>query len=91
MNTRTLTVTLNIEVRDMTTEELADAGAEPMEGEEDDDEGVPTLADTSPHEIAGLIPHTLTFGEVQDEMFAGSGVFVRLTKAEVEFAGWADA
>lgn len=83
--TRTLTVTLQIKMRDMTQAELEDAHAFDMD---DEDEGVETVADLSPHSIAELIPGTLKFSEIQDEMFAGSGVFVRIEDVEIEFAGW---
>lgn len=85
---RHMTVTLLIEVRDFTPEELAENG---IEWDEGDEPGDSDIAELRASEIAELIPSTLKFEETQDEMFAGSCIFARLEDVQLVSAEWKDS
>lgn len=71
-----LTVTLELDVRRMTR---AEAG---------DDEPVPFLDEYTPDEIARTLVYALSDEDNQAEMFAGSGMFVKITAVAVKGASW---
>lgn len=75
-NMRTIQVVLDIDIRDFTEAELAEC--DPGFGEDYSD-GLPEVDDYSPREIADLIAPALNAAETQDEMFAGSGMFIRIS------------
>lgn len=84
---RILKVTLEIEVEDMTEAELADAG---FYDDEDEEEGRPELllsGEYEAREIADLLPGVVTHPD--NEMFAGSGIFVKVADVKVSGAEWA--
>lgn len=85
---KTMTVTLTIEVEAIQGRELDEAGFYEGLGSEGEDEMTNLIADYDPAEIARLIPFALTHPD--NEMFAGSGLFVKLGKIAVEKAGWTE-
>lgn len=86
-----LTVTLEIEIGEMSDDQLREAGwfslMEPDEDEEDEDElETPLVDEFGAHEIAGLLPGAISHPDA--ELFAGSGVFVTLGEVRVTSASW---
>ena len=83
---RSMTVTLTIVVEALQGDDLFDAGF--FEGiEEDDGEPLTNLiADYSPVEIADLLPSAITHPD--NEIFAGSGLFVKLGEITVIKSEW---
>ena len=85
-----LLVTLEIDVTDMTEEQLRDAGWFELMEDEDTEEAEsfpgPASAEYEAHEIAGLLPGAI--GHPDAELFAGSGVFVNLGEVRVTSARW---
>lgn len=78
-----LIVTLEIDVSDMTDDQLKDAGWEDF-----DNEGSPRVAEYDAREIADLIPNVLNFDDVKAEMFAGSDIFANFDKVRVRSASY---
>lgn len=79
---KTITITLEIEVRDMSKWELSECGVH-----EDDfleEGGLPTAADYTAEELADRIPLVLKLDETQDEMFAGSDMYVRIANVRLK-------
>jgi hypothetical protein len=85
MATKTLVVTVEIEVRDPTEAELSDG-----QFQNDDYEMIDPLdwlSDLSPDELREPIEAAL-HSENNPEMFAGTGLFVQTTSAQVTAAHW---
>lgn len=86
---RTLILKLEIEVEDMSPEELADAGYGEFEyDDESEDEADGSFVEgLDPYEIAELVPHAIKHPD--SEIFAGSGIFANLGEVRVKSADWA--
>lgn len=86
MSPRTLIVTLEIEVEDVSDEERRE-GLFLEEGEEPDELDLPApVAELEPADLAALLPAVITSDEV--EMFAGSNIFANFTNARVAASLW---
>lgn len=85
---RTLILTLEIEVEDMSPEELADAGWEEdvWDDESEDEADGSFVEELEPREIADLIPFAIKHPD--SELFAGSGIFANLGDVRVKAADW---
>ena len=95
---RTLLVTLTLKVRDMTDEEFADATQFDVgpdideEGEEIEDDFKVTndfVKDVSPDELRETLEYALR-SEGNDEMFAGSSLYLVTEQANITSIGWLD-
>jgi hypothetical protein len=84
---KTLIVTLEIDVRDMTAEELAECD---ICDEGDDNEDTPSVEDYRPEEIAELLPYVLALEDTQAEIFSGSMVFAKFTAVRCASASFKD-
>jgi hypothetical protein len=84
MAQKTMLVTLEVTVADLTREQrreaAQDGGCKVSE--------LPRLVDTSPGELAEMIETVCGDPELQVEMFAGTDTFVRFTGAKVKSAAW---
>ena len=90
MSKRTMYVTLEIVVTDMSDEDRAeDMEIDARAGSGDEDEiALPVLADyDDPTEIAGVLQEGIS-PETTLEMFAGSGLFVQFESALLIGAEW---
>jgi hypothetical protein len=84
---RKLLVTLEIDIDDMSPEELEAAGfAE--DNDLDAELGPPKVDEYDPGEIAEGIPGVLSLPEVKGEILAGSGIFVNIGAISVYAADW---
>jgi len=75
-----LVVTLEIDVSDMSDEELTDAGYYEFSEEGEPD---PTVSDYHPKEVAECVRFALMSSDVKDEMFAGSDMFLNVGNIQV--------
>lgn len=75
----TLRLALEVDLRRMTRKEAGDG------------EPVPYLNEYTPEEIARLLVYALDGEEAQAEMFAGSGLYAKITKVRLEAAAWNSA
>ena len=85
MATKTLLVTIEIDVRDPTEEELSDGSFQNDDYEMADP--LDWLTDLEPNELSEAIEGAL-HSEGNPEMFAGSGLFVQTTEARVKSIEW---
>jgi hypothetical protein len=84
---RTMSVLLNITVEALQGEELDAAGFNDCLGDDEEDEMTNLITDYSAAEIARLLPFAITHPD--NEMFAGSGFFVKLSDVTVIKSEWA--
>ena len=77
---RTFQLVLDVTVRGFTAEEIAECGPTYDEFEE---YGAPEIDEYSARDIADLIAPSILADETQDEMFAGSGMFIRIADVHV--------
>lgn len=85
--TRTLTVTLELQVEDLSDDERRDGlSDEDLAELEDEDDEPARVAELEPQEIADLLPYAITSPD--NEMFAGSGVYAAIKSATVVSSSW---
>lgn len=81
---KTLTVTLEIDLSNLSEAQLRDAGWEPY----DDEDGLPCVDDAFPDEYADLLKGAVAHEEFHAEMFAGSNIFAAITDVRASKAEW---
>ena len=82
---RTITLQVTVGFRDMTADELSLCGLDEIcEPGQEVEDCAPDCFDFSAHEFAAMVASTLRNDEVQDEMFAGTGIFARIMDVQAK-------